>query len=132
MIEEDLLADLDYLESCLDETRNAILKVIELANAKLDAEEVDRLRAKKKQIYEDLKSEQTHNMKGEVTYDPETGEPLIDGYPLYSGLPKREWVGLTDEEVGTLTVFDGLHDVETPLLADFARAIEAKLKEKNA
>jgi len=29
--------------------------------------EVDRLRAKKKQIYEDLKSEQTHNTKGEVT-----------------------------------------------------------------
>ncbi len=28
--------------------------------------EVDRLRAKKKQIYEDLKSEQTHNTKGEV------------------------------------------------------------------
>jgi len=67
MIEEDLLADLDYLESCLDEARNAILKVIVLANAKLDAEEVDRLRAKKKQIYEDLKSEQTRNTKSEVT-----------------------------------------------------------------
>ena len=46
--------------------------------------------------------------------------------------PKREWVGLTDEEIGTLTVFDGLHHVETPLLADFARAVEAKLKEKNS
>ncbi len=44
---------------------------------------------------------------------------------------KRPWVGLTDEEVGALTVFDGLHHVETPLLADFTRAIEAKLKEKN-
>ena len=55
-----------------------------------DESETDRLRAKKKQIYEDLKSEQTHNTKGEVTYDPETGEPLIDGYPLYSGLPKGE------------------------------------------
>ena len=52
--------------------------------------DVDRLRAKKKQIYEDLKSEQTHNTKSEVTYDPETGEPLIDGYPLYSGLPNRK------------------------------------------
>jgi hypothetical protein len=31
-----------------------------------------------------------------------------------------------------LTVFDGLHHVEVPLLADYARAIEAKLKEKNA
>jgi len=44
---------------------------------------------------------------------------------------KREWVGLTDEEVGGLTVFDGLHDVEVPILADFVRAVEAKLKEKN-
>ena len=44
---------------------------------------------------------------------------------------KKEWVGLTDEEVGMLTVFDGLHHVETPLLADIIRAIEAKLKEKN-
>jgi len=44
---------------------------------------------------------------------------------------KREWVGLTGEEIGTLTVFDGLHHVETPLLADFIRAIQAKLKEKN-
>jgi len=44
---------------------------------------------------------------------------------------EREWVGLTDEEVGGLTVFDGLHDVEVPILADFVRAIEAKLKEKN-
>ena len=44
---------------------------------------------------------------------------------------QRPWVGLTDEEIGTLTVFDGLHHVETPLLADFIRAIQAKLKEKN-
>ena len=44
---------------------------------------------------------------------------------------RRKWVGLTDEEVGRLTVFDGLHHVELPILADFARAIEAKLKEKN-
>ena len=29
--------------------------------------EVDRLRAKKKQIYEDLKSEQSNSTKGEVT-----------------------------------------------------------------
>jgi hypothetical protein len=45
---------------------------------------------------------------------------------------QREWKGLTDEEIGMLTVFDGLHHVEIPLLAEFIRAIEAKLKEKNA
>jgi len=44
---------------------------------------------------------------------------------------EREWQGLTDEEIGMLTVFDGLHHVEVPLLADYVRAIEAKLKEKN-
>ena len=50
---------------------------------------------------------------------------------FYDGKKKREWVGLTDEEVGRLTVFDGLHHVELPILADFARAIESKLKDKN-
>ena len=57
--------------------------------------------------------------------------PFGGAIPLYKTPPKREWVGLTDEEIGTLTVFDGLHHIETPLLADFIRATEAKLKEKN-
>ena len=42
---------------------------------------------------------------------------------------QRQWVGLTDEEIGSVYVkWD-----ETPgvSMADFARAIEAKLKEKN-
>ena len=55
-----------------------------------DVAEVERLRAKKKQIYEDLKNQVEAYAKGEVTYDPETGEPLVDGYPLYSGLPNRK------------------------------------------
>ena len=54
------------------------------------------------------------------------------GTPLYTAPPQREWQGLTEYEVGFLTVFDGLHDVEVPLLANFIRHIEAKLKEKNA
>ena len=41
------------------------------------------------------------------------------------------WIGLTDEEVGGLTVFKGLYHIETPLLADYIRHIQAKLKEKN-
>jgi len=49
----------------------------------------------------------------------------------YSNSHQREWVGLTDEEVGGLTVFDGLTHIEVPILADFVRVIEAKLKEKN-
>ena len=59
------------------------------------------------------------------------GSKPMEVKKLYTAPPKREWVGLTDEEVGALTVFDGLHHVETPVLAEFARVIEAKLKEKN-
>ena len=47
-------------------------------------------------------------------------------------LKKREWVGLTEEEFFDLLSFDGrLNHVETPLIADFIRTIQAKLKEKN-
>ena len=61
----------------------------------LAKEEVNRLRAKKKQIYEDLKDE-----------------------------VKRDWVGLTDDEVEEVISFPWHY-------IPFARAIEAKLKEKN-
>jgi hypothetical protein len=48
------------------------------------------------------------------------------GQPLYTALPKREWVSLTDEEI------DYLEDAIDPAMYRvFARRIEAKLKEKN-
>ena len=40
-------------------------------------------------------------------------------------LPKRKWVGLTDEEIDTWNI------VGHESLREFVRAIEAKLKEKN-
>jgi len=65
----------------------------------------------------------------EWKYNPMTGEPLVDGWPLYSGLPQREWQGLTDDEYEAMAeqyvtnyYFDTLK---------YAKAIEAKLKEKN-
>ena len=39
---------------------------------------------------------------------------------------KKEWQGLSDDDIGDIWVVIG---VKTPM--DFARAIEAKLKEKN-
>jgi hypothetical protein len=57
-------------------------------------------------------------------------EPMIDGWPLYSGLPQRKWVGLTDaeyeamaEQYVTNCYFDTLK---------YAKAIEAKLRDKNS
>ena len=51
--------------------------------------------------------------------------------PLYTAPPKREWVGLTDEEIQKVVSkkwwdWEDAFDIE-----GFSRAIEAKLKEKN-
>ena len=48
--------------------------------------------------------------------------------PLYIKPPQRTWVGLTDEEITTTS--KETHFEPKPVTA-FARAIEAKLKEKN-
>ena len=55
--------------------------------------------------------------------------------PLYTAPPRKEWVGLTDEELSK--IYNDLYTQYTRddvNIADFiliARAIEAKLKEKN-
>jgi hypothetical protein len=67
-------------------------------------------------------------------YDPETGEPLIDGYPLFSGLPNpvKE---LTDEEITEIVAdkYEKGHGryIDTDLFfIEFARAILRKASEK--
>jgi hypothetical protein len=67
------------------------------------------------------------------TYDKEWAErnPNHKGWvePLYTAPPKREWVGLTDEEINSVCY---KRDWTAPWTdTTFARAIEAKLKEKN-
>ena len=64
--------------------------------------------------------------------------------PLYLSLPKREWVGLTDEQVEDEweritghSIFGGDRSegramyISPDEVIEFSRAIEAKLKEKN-
>jgi hypothetical protein len=45
--------------------------------------------------------------------------------PLYTIPPQRTWVGLTDEEISDIAINN------PPMVHEFARAIEVKLKEKN-
>ena len=49
--------------------------------------------------------------------------------PLYTAPPRREWVGLTEEEIKELCAANGWDSSWQSML--FARAIEAKLREKN-
>jgi hypothetical protein len=80
-------------------------------------------------------------MKPIAWYDPTNGMVSTDNdCPLFTPLgqiwglyPKEEWVGLTDEEIWETISRIGTSDSDVnpyAKLAD-ARAIEAKLKEKN-
>ena len=79
--------------------------------------------------------DQSFGMWCPVNYDTDHGFP--NETKFYTKPPKREWVGLTDDEVQSLadTYLDvgdgegGKHYVFGDV--DFARAIEVKLKEKN-
>lgn len=54
--------------------------------------------------------------------------------PLYAAPPKKQWVSLTDEEIQDLSYLSQKIDASNAAWFDrlgFARAIEAKLKEKN-
>ena len=54
--------------------------------------------------------------------------------PLYAAPQKREWVGLTDEEIYDCEEEVGMpqYEISSADLYEFARAIEAKLREKSA
>ena len=65
--------------------------------------------------------------KQNYKYDPETGEPLIDGYPLYSGLPKRK---LSDEDIfaiRSIVAHKELALTSSEFDLNFARAIEERI-----
>ena len=49
------------------------------------------------------------------------------GMLLYSAPPRREWVGLTDDEINAIE----FPQSGTATMRDFVRIIEAKLREKN-
>jgi hypothetical protein len=51
--------------------------------------------------------------------------PYTDGQPLYTAPPRKEWVGLTDDEVNLIYAEPQTH------VGQYARAIEAKLRSKN-
>ena len=68
----------------------------------------------------------------QIEYGPVFDDPGVT--PLYASPPKREWVGLTDDEIQDLGYLSEKFDASNSEWFDrwgFAQAIEAKLKEKN-
>jgi hypothetical protein len=60
--------------------------------------------------------------------------PANTPQPLFAAPPRREWVSLTDEEIDSVTDAQWAANNHKPIYAAHrasARAIEAKLKEKN-
>ena len=72
-----------------------------------------------------------------VTDNPNDFTDQHKSLPLYTALPKREWVGLTADEIwkcnkaksGSAVEFHICYEHQN--VEDFAESIEAKLKEKN-
>jgi hypothetical protein len=67
---------------------------------------------------------------GEVDYYVDVVAKIKPGTPLYTAPPKKEWVGLTDEEIKEIVGPWG----DTPIKGYTRKLfdqIEAKLKEKN-
>ena len=73
---------------------------------------------------------------GHVYFRKKPQDKVFSPQPVYTVPPKREWVGLTDDEIwkcnkasGSAVEFHICYAHQNVL--DFAEAIEAKLKEKN-
>ena len=66
---------------------------------------------------------------GHVYFRKKPQDKVFNPQPVYTVPPKREWVGLTDEEINSVRYSRDWTADWTD--TTFARAIEAKLREKN-
>jgi uncharacterized UPF0160 family protein len=71
------------------------------------------------------------NAKGRSVIVETNISPFEDAIPLYIAPPKREWQGLTDEEISAISKSIPGETVLWAAKFFFARAIEAKLRGKN-
>jgi hypothetical protein len=86
---------------------------------------------KEKMIWEDMIETPLFTHSANPKYDPETGEPLIDGYPLFSGLPPPLAKTLTDEEIHEIAEYHGIDSLYETGRLDFARAILRKAQNEH-
>jgi hypothetical protein len=111
------------------------------ATASPNIEAIDALRNALKTNSEDVSAREKHQMGPHPIAWANPDDMLdvrtsfrwikIDEFtmPVFTSPPKKEWIGLTDEEIDALLLPECAGDSE---MHDFARTIESKLKEKNA
>jgi hypothetical protein len=74
---------------------------------------------------------------GHVYFRKKPQDKVFSPQPVYTAPPKREWVGLTADEIWKCNKAKSSSAVEFHIcvehqnVLDFAESIEAKLKEKN-
>ena len=117
------------------EAMKQALEALKECNSYLGSPDLDEPIATLRQAIEQAEKQEPVAWVTDLEFDSETeliparrkGKLGTDGMdiPLYAQ-PRREWVGLTDEEVQFVYADSGYNDIEM-----FAAAIEAKLKEKN-
>jgi hypothetical protein len=125
MTQEALKLALEYLESrglawnvqiaLREALREHAMREVQRLGQEIEQEPVTTLEDLEQEIYENTRQFVSHDVM----------EWMLKRY--YTTPPQRTWVGLTDEEIDDLwestASYYNTHD--------FARAIEAKLKEKN-
>jgi hypothetical protein len=97
---------------------------------KVAHEAMDRMVAENQRLglYDDATPEVTPEVTGEVT--TEVGvDAAYTKNDTKAGVLHKEWVGLTDEEIAQY--WGDTHAGNTRYVQSFARALEARLKEKN-
>jgi hypothetical protein len=82
--------------------------------------------SKRKRVLTALRERLAQPEQEPAVYPDEAYEMGLERIAYYTTPPRRDWVGLTDEEKLHLEIMGGKSDVM------LAEAIEAKLREKNA
>jgi len=83
-------------------------------------------------MYQEYRDDDQFGWRDEILFTPPPNDPnyFRNIVPVYTTPPQRTWVGLTDEEIDY--IYTGVRAVHHEIDSDvFARAIEAKLKDKN-
>ena len=121
----DALEELNMKRSGL-ESLNHEIDALKAALAQPEPEQVCLMVIKGEISYKSTAEDQSFGMWCPVNYD--CNHSLPDGTKFYTFQPKREWVGLTDEE--TVDLWEQSR-CALPKYRTFKSLIEAKLKDKN-